>query len=402
MPAEKQPKIVVLGTMCRTPVAGMVWLYLHYLLGFEQLGFETYYVECHGNWFSNPVDASDGLTDQRVLIGDVMRQYGFGDRWMCRADHVAPGHTFGGLSHENLLTVYAEAEAIINVTGSHFIDDDQLQCPRRVYLETDPGIPQIRLHNGDSKMRELVQAHTHHFTWAQNLPNPDCLLPRNDLHLEPTRQPIVVDLWESAVNLHCQSFTTVARWIKAKSKSIEFCGETYRWNKDVEFLKFLDLPQNTTQSLELALSMINREDQAMLEQHGWSVIDALSVSTSLDDYRRYIQRSRGEFTIAKDQYVRLATGWFSDRSACYLAAGKPVITQDTGFSNVLPTGEGLFAFQTLEDVLAAFDAINSNYHKHCRAALEIAHEYFDSKKVLGNLLRQIGIELDTKVGWTRD
>ena len=129
----------------------------------------------------------------------------------------------------------------------------------------------------------------------------------------------------------------------------------------------------------------------MLQESGWRVADALCLSASLDGYRSYIQRSRGEFTVAKDQNVRLRSGWFSDRSACYLAAGKPVITQDTAFGNVLPTGEGLFAFQTMDDILAAFEAINTDYERHCRAARDIAHDYFDARKVLSDLLQSIGL-----------
>jgi glycosyltransferase involved in cell wall biosynthesis len=251
-------------------------------------------------------------------------------------------------------------------------------------------------------MWDLVKRHTHHLTFAENLSNADCPLPGHHLNYRPTRQPVLLNLWESAANPHCQTFTTIAKWKKATNKTVEFGGEVYRWNKDVEFLKYLDLPQRTTQALELGLSKISRKDQAILREHGWSVVDALSISTSLDDYRRYIQRSRGEFTIMKDQYVRLRTGSFSDRTACYLAAGKPVITQDTGFSHILPTGEGLFVYQSIDDILAAVDSINSDYQRHCQAALEIAHEYFDSKKVLGSLLEQIGLEPNPKGGWIRD
>ncbi|HZL96247.1 MAG TPA: phosphotransferase, partial [Vicinamibacterales bacterium] len=212
------------------------------------------------------------------------------------------------------------------------------------------------------------------------------------LDFVPTRQPIVLDLWEQQTPALRDTFTTVARWRKPKEKTIEFRGEVYRWNKDVEFEKFLDLPARSRQSLELALSEIDSKDRLRLEAHGWNVVDAIPLSSSIDTYRTYIQGSRGEFTIAKDQYVRLDTGWFSDRSACYLAAGRPVITQETGFSHVLPTGDGLFAFRTLEDVLAAIDAINGDYERHSEAAREIAREYFDATRVLTDLLAASGLD----------
>src|SRR5216117_1644701 len=131
-------------------------------------------------------------------------------------------------------------------------------------------------------------------------------------------------------------------------------------------------------------------DRALLATHGWAVVDPLAVSADPWRYRDYLRGSRGEFTVAKDLNIRLRSGWFSDRSACYLAAGKPVITQDTAFGNVLPTGEGLFAFQTMDDILA-FEAINTDYERHCRAARDIAHDYFDARKVLSDLLQSIGL-----------
>jgi hypothetical protein len=396
MVSKKKKKIVILGSMCRLPVPGVVFQILHYMLGFEQLGFESYFVEWHGNWISNPVDRSDSPDEPRLIIGDVMKEFGFDGRWICRGDQIAPGYTFGGMSKERLSKLYSEAEAIINVTGAHFIEKDQLQCPRRVYLETDPGIPQIRLEKGDTKMQSLVKGHTHHLTFGENMYNPDCLLPKSSLKYRPTRQPVVLDLWKSEVNTDCKKFTTVARWMKQKNKSIKFGGEIYQWNKNLEFMKLLDLPELSGEKLELALSALNHEDRIQLEQCGWDVVDAMSECLSLNDYRQYIHDSRGEITIAKDQYVRLLTGWFSDRSACYLASGKPVITQDTGFGSSLPTGEGLFTFQTMEDILTALDTINSDYHKHCRAAQEIAREYFDARKVLGELLEFIEVDYEAK------
>jgi len=391
-----QPKIIVLGSMCRLPVAGVVFQVLHYMLGFERLGFQSFYVEWHGNWVKDPITPSDDLDQPCLIIGDVMRSFGFADRWICRGDQVAPGFTFGGMSYERLLSLYKEAEAIINVTGAHLIEEEQLQCPRRVYIESDPGIPQIKLNNNDPKMWALVNGHTHHFTFGENIHGADCLLPSKNLKYQSTRQPIVLDLWDKKNVPAGRDFTTVARWRKPKEKTIEFEGKRYRWNKDVEFEKFLDLPEISNQPIELALSEVSLEEKKRLEVHGWNIIDAIPLSSSLERYRSYIKNSRGEFTIAKDQYVRLMTGWFSDRSASYLAAGRPVVTQDTKFNHYLPTGYGLFAFQTMDDILYAFDAINSNYKKHCNAAREIAREYFDSNRVLSKLLESIGLEYSLK------
>jgi hypothetical protein len=328
----------------------------------------------------------------RVMVGEVLREYGFSGRWICRADYVAPGCTFGDLPASELPRLYREAEAVINLTASHTLEGDQLCCRRRVYLETDPGLPQVRLSTGDERMWELVRAHTHHFTFAENLYGPDCLLPVPDLAYRPTRQPVVLDLWQPPAAPYCRAFTTVAKWKKSRGQRV-IClnGETYQWSKDLEFARFLDLPRRTSQRIELALATVPEVDVAMLEAHGWEVADAGAVSRSLEEYRHYVHFSRGEFTVAKDLNIRTRSGWFSDRSACYLAAGKPVINQDTGFANILPTGEGLFSFRTMDDILAAFDAINTDYDRHSRAALEIAREYFEAGKVLGDLLERIGL-----------
>jgi hypothetical protein len=126
----------------------------------------------------------------------------------------------------------------------------------------------------------------------------------------------------------------------------------------------------------------------MLNRHGWAVRDSIDLSRSAKQYREYIEQSRGEFTVARDQYVRPRTGWFSDRTACYLAAGRPVITQETGFSRHLGSGQGLFGFTTMEDVVRAIDAIESDYAGHCRAARDVAQEFFAAEKVVASLMER--------------
>lgn len=200
--------------------------------------------------------------------------------------------------------------------------------------------------------------------------------------------------------------TTIANW-RQSGKDLEWKGETYTWSKHHQFLKFVDLPGRTTQPLELALALHGNwetEEKAwlphdkddteairLLTSHGWRIVNGLSLSANLLSYRDYITGSRGEFTVAKDQNVRLRSGWFSDRSACYLAGGRPVITQDTGFGKVFPTGEGLFAFNTMEDILAALEAINSDYERHSQAARKLAAEHFGADRVLRKLLQDAGL-----------
>ncbi len=251
---------------------------------------------------------------------------------------------------------------------------------------------QAELHHGLQASFDFLEPHCSFFTYAENYGNPDCKLPRQDrFPFHPTRQPVIMDFWRGQ-GRPGDRFTTVGNW-RQPWREIELDGERYSWSKHHEFMKFVDLPQRTSQPFELALSSYEPEDKRMLEEHGWQVRHALDFSIDPDEYRDYVTDSRGEFTVAKDQNVRLRTGWFSDRSITYLAAGRPVISQDTGFSNVFPTGEGLFGFSTTDEILAAVEAINSDYPRHSRAAEEIAREYFAHDVVLGRLLEDVGVDL---------
>jgi hypothetical protein len=199
---------------------------------------------------------------------------------------------------------------------------------------------------------------------------------------------VVIDLWDNPCGAG-ESYTTITTWHN-KGKNITYRGDTYYWTKDREFEKFLDLPRRRSVPFELAAG-VDEDTERRLRGLGWRQTHSVEISKDFDRYRGYIQNSRGEFTIARDQYVRPYTGWFSDRSACYLAAGRPVITQETGFSKFLPTGKGLFGFRTMEDILAAVDEVESDYEGNCRRAREIAEEYFAAEKVVGSLMERAGL-----------
>jgi hypothetical protein len=300
------------------------------------------------------------------------------------------------MTRQQLGDLYQSAEAIINLHGGTELLPEHLACPVRIYLETDPVDVEVHVHNGVQKYKDLLAAHTHFFTWGTNYGHPDCLVPLPEgVHFTPTLPPVILDLWDpdGTGGAGCQGvLTTIGNWRSRERKGLKLNGETYHWSKHEEFLKFLDLPRRANQRFELALSRnsFTCEDQQQLERHGWIVRDALSFSTDQDAYRRYVRESRGEFTVAKDQNIRLKSGWFSERSVQYLAAGRPVITQETGFSNSLPTGSGLFAFSTMDEILAAVHAIESDYRSHCRAALELARAHFNYDVTLPPLLAAIG------------
>jgi GT2 family glycosyltransferase len=250
---------------------------------------------------------------------------------------------------------------------------------------------EIEIHNQNQETLDYLSPHCAFFTFGENLGKPDCRVPvPEQFDFKPTRQPVILDFWEPHGRDDATMFTTIGNW-RQPWREVKFQGETYRWSKHFEFHKFLDLPRRVQQPFELALASYNEEDQRLLESKGWRIRPALEFSQNLDAYCRYITGSRGEFTVAKDQNIRLRSGWFSDRAATYLAAGRPVITQDTGFCNVLPTGEGLFSFSTIDGIVAAVEAVNADYERHRRAALTIAREYFSHEVVLTRLLSVLGL-----------
>jgi hypothetical protein len=385
-----RPKIVVLGMVSRHPVAGMVWLTMQYLLGLERLGYEAYYVEAHGatpKMFMRADD--DGSVLAAAFIDSMMRRFDLGDRWALVARH-SDGRCYG-LSEPQVHALYRSAALLLNLHGGTTPLQEHVATGRLIYLGTDPVVREIELHQQLPETIELFEQHATLFTWGENYGHADCGIPVSPrFRFLPTRQPVVIGLWESLQPAESPAFTTIAGW-QQLWRDITLDGELYRWSKNFEFMKFLTLPSRTTQPLELALAGCNDDDRQTLEQHGWRVRDASEVSDDLDTYRDYIGGSRAEFTVAKDQNVRLRSGWFSDRSATYLAAGRPVVTQDTGFGRVLPTGRGLFGFSTLEEAAAAIEAINADYQSHSRAAGELARAYFDSDLVLTRLLKDCGV-----------
>ena len=384
-------KIVLLGMMSKMPVAGVVWQTVHYLIGLQRLGYDVYYVEAHGTtprtFFAS--DGDDGWTKAASFIDGVMHRFDLADRW---AFHALYGNDrYYGMSQTQLNDLYRSADLIINLHGGTIPLPEHYATGRLVYLETDPVDLQIELHDKQQRTIDFLAPHCAFFTFGENYGRPDCKLPVSErFHFKPTRQPIVFDLWQGHSNGVLRPFTTIGNW-KQLHRQVTFQGEVYTWSKHHEFLKFLDLPTRTGQPFELAMSSYDESDRQMLESKGWRVRPAMDFSMDLDAYRDYIAGSRGEFTVAKDQNIRLRTGWFSDRSATYLAAGRPVITQETGFSNILPTGKGLFGFSTLDEIVAAVESINSDYESDCSAATEIAREYFSSDVVLTQLLSEINL-----------
>lgn len=383
-------KIIVFGILFWYPLAGVTYQFLHYLHGLRRLGYDTYYIEDSGRWIYNPTtfEFSPDASANVAAIAPILERYGFGGKWAFRGSY--PGGQCYGMTEGQILKLYREADAFLNVTASQELREEHMACPRRIYVESDPFAVQIKVAEGDQATIDALNGHDIHFSFGENLGQPDCQVPVERYRWLPTRQPIALELWDNPFPTDPKApYSTITTWHN-KGKNITFRGETYYWTKDREFLKYLELPERRPVGFELAV-VVDEDVERLLRSHGWSLTHSLPISSDVDRYREYIQRSRGEFTVAKDQVVRPKTGWFSDRSASYLGAGRPVITEETGFSKFLPSGRGLFGFSSMDDVLAAVDAIESDYEGHCRAAREIASEYFAAEKVLGSLMERAGL-----------
>jgi hypothetical protein len=391
-------KIIVFGILFWYPLAGVTYQFLHYLIGLRRLGYDPYYVEDSGRWVYDPVlnDMSPDAEGNIRAVLPMLDAHGFGDRWAFRGNY--PDGRCYGMEEPQLLQLYRDADAFLNVTGAQELREEHMSCRRRIYVQSDPFAAQVKVAQGDSGTIEMLAAHDTHFSFGESIGDGECEVPIGRFRWLPTRQPVVTELWDGSSSAQAPAaaaakgaaYNTITTWHNRRN-DVYHAGETYYWTKDREFRNFLDLPlRRPGVPFEMAVT-VDEATGRMLRDHGWRQTTSVGVSRDAEHYRDYIRSSRGEFTVARDQYVRPRTGWFSDRSACYLAAGRPVITQETGFSKHLPSGKGLFGFTTMDDVLAAVDAIESDWPGHCRAAREIGREYFAAEKVVGSLMERAGL-----------
>ncbi len=384
-------KIIVSGILFWYPLAGGTYQFLHYLIGLRRLGYDPYYIEDSSRWIYDPRlnDLSPDATFNVQAVAPVLEAHGFAGHWAFYGDY--PDGQCYGMTKQQILQLYRDADAFLNVTGAQELREEHLVCPRRIYVETDPVAAQIKIVQGDPVTIAALQAHDTLFSFGGNFGAPDCKVPLQRFRWLPTCQPVVLDLWDNSVpsQLNGAAYNTIATWQNG-GKDIVYNGETYYWSKDREFMKVLNLPLKREVPFELAVG-VEPDVRHLLEGNRWRVSNPVELSADMRRYHDFILNSRGEFTVAKDQNIRLRSGWFSDRSVCYLAASRPVINQDTGFGSYLPTGKGLFAFQTMDDILAAVDEVEGDYAGNCRAAREIAEEHFAAEKVVGSLMQRAGL-----------
>jgi hypothetical protein len=376
-------RIIVTGLVAAYPLPGMAWHYLQYALGLARLGHDVYYFEDSGRDPYNPAEGRPGndcAYNVRYLAG-LMARFGLADRWAYRPHEQAP---WVGLSDPERSGVLGSAELLLNVSGSLDRPEEYRQVPRLTYVDTDPVFTQVKLLRGQPQFLRRVNAHDVHFSFGERVGD---TLPGTGHRWRGTRQPILLSEWRAGTPTR-DVYTTVMSWRSYKPRS--YGGQTYG-HKDVEFLRFLELPRLVAPATLEVASAPGRTEQGpdeLLRDTGWRVVDPAAVCPDLDSYRGYIASSKGEWSVAKNAYVQGRSGWFSERSACYLAAGRPVIVQDTGFSAFLPVGEGVLPFTTVDEAVSAIREVEGNHARHARAARAIAEAYFDSDKVLTRLIEE--------------
>lgn len=393
-------RVIVGGFLGLLPAGGVTWDYVQYPVGFAALGHDVYYIEDTRLW---PVyqTSNNGGTDCAAnvsYLAAAMDYFNLSDRWAYR-DEVS-GQYFG-LSEATVRGLCRTADILINVSCATFLRDEYRAIPVRALVDSDPMFTQIQyvsqvaLPQDASGIRQMVEGHTHHFTFGENIGADDCRMPDCGLMWRPTRQPICLPHWPvtDLPNAEDAAYTTLMNWIAASP--LYYDNETWG-QKDVEFQRFFSLPQ-TVSHIPLAVAVGQTGGAGSpfpteaARQWGWRVLNPTVCAPDWRAYRDFIQESRGEFSVAKETYVKARTGWFSCRSACYLAAGRPVVAQDTAWSRYLPSDCGLLAFDDPQSAAEALRRIAADPAKHARDARAIAEEYFDSDRVLKDMLTQLGV-----------
>lgn len=390
-------RIVVTGLAATYPLGGVFWDYLHYALGFMRLGHEVLYLEDSGKWCYDPEQSTfveSGARNAAYLARELPKlDPALAENWFFRD---AAGATWGW-SWEKVARFCRSADLFVHISASCDMREEYYKAARVVFIDSDPmytqgSVPAYVAGNISPEDRarvDMIAAHDVHFTFGENVGARDCLMPRDMFEWIPTRQPIVSECFAGAgaeipLAARRPMLTTVMSW-EPTEKGPVLKGVTYT-GKSTEFIRFLEIARRSPLPIEIAIS--GPAPRERLRAAGWRLIDAYEVSRDPWLYRAYLANSIGEWSVAKNAYVRSRSGWFSCRSACYLALGIPVVVQDTGFGCALPAGEGILAFSTADEALAAIEALASDPARHARAAHEIAHEYFDAAKVLSHLIEQ--------------
>lgn len=383
-------RIIVTGLVGQYPFGGVIWDYVQYVLGFQALGHDVYYLEDTGVWPYDPIKETitEDCTYQVEALGRIMDFFKLGDRWIYR--NAADGK-FHGAGEKLARDLIKNGDLLVNVSTASWFTDYEVGVKHQMFLDGDPMFTQIGMQDPDKgDYTKRLRNHDSHFSFGLKLNDADCLVPPTGIHWKKTLQPVALDWWPYEKAAPLDRFTTVMNWASYKPKVWQ--GKEYG-QKDIEFLKFADLPLHTPQPMVIAMGQgIGRKRPTeMLLEKKWTILEPDQVLPDHLTYRDFLRQSRGEWSIAKHGYVAGHTGWFSCRTACYLALGRPAVVQDTGWTDHLPHGEGLLAFNTLDEAVQGIASINGDYEKHRRAARAFAEKHLDARIVCQDLIDQAGI-----------
>jgi hypothetical protein len=374
-------RIIVTGLIAQYPLGGVTWDYFQYVLGLAHLGHDVYYLEDTGQWPYNPLEGGLGkdCAFNVDYLARIMSRFALDGHWAYRFPWQSQ---WFGLSDAKRREVIQTADLLINISGTLERPDEYRQVRRLAYIDSDPVFTQVKLARGQADFQRLVDLHDVHFSFGECL---SPAIPVTGHHWRPTRQPVVLSEWHPATPYR-DVFTTVMNW--TSYKPVVYGNQSYG-QKDMEFIRFGDLPSLIAPTvIEVAVNAgkTRKTPRQLLAYKGWHVVDPADICPDFDSYRQYVESSKAEWSVAKNGYVLGQPGWFSCRSACYLAAGRPVVVQDTGFSNVFPVGEGLLPFTTVPEAVAAIKDVETHYASHAQAARDIAEAYFAADKVLTRLI----------------
>ncbi len=381
---------VVSGAIANKPFnGGEAWVRLSWVLGLKRLGYKVVFVEqLNKNDCVNENTSEENGQLARVIdyFGRTLSQFEL-HRSAALID--CDGNVLWGISKPELQSIGRTAALLINISGHLTWPSLKEAIPIRAYVDLDPGFTQFWHVQG--MLGDQLDGHTHYFTVGENIGTTDCSIPTGGIEWRAVRQPVVLEDWPVAKSTDAWRFTTIASW-RGSYGPVQVADKTYGL-KVHEFRKFIELPRLVDREFEIALDIHPAEerDLQLLRESKWKLVDPKRVAGDPIQYRRYVQNSGAEFSVAQGIYVDTNSGWFSDRTVRYLASGKPVLVQDTRFAQNVPVGEGLLTFRTIDEAVAGARVISANYGMHSRAARKIAEDYFESGKVLGQMLEQIGM-----------
>jgi hypothetical protein len=380
-----KPLAAVAGFIGKWPVAGMSLYNLHYILGLQALGYEVHYIERQNVPEECYDPEANAVTDDPryalAYLGRLLPRFGIsGDRFSF-IDRQDRCH---GSGWSALRAALAQADFLLTLADATWFGELE-RCPRRGFVDGDPLFTQVAMVQAEEPLATALAHYDTLFTYGIRMGRPDCTIPAAGRTWLPARPVVETRLWDPTPAAGPLPVSTLMNW--SAWKDITFEGRVYG-HKNREFERFIDLPRRTAQPFALAVG--GPAPKERLRAHGWQLVDPLAVTKTMEAYPAFIASSRADFGIAKHAYVASRSGWFSDRSACYLAAGRPVLHQDTGLGDWLPTGEGVLLFSDVEGVLEALGRLDADYERHARAARRIAEDHFEAAKVVGRMLDEAG------------